>query len=90
MNQQDRKAAIRARMDELIEAIARAICDGKLPVAEQWVLRVREEVADYDQRHQPPSDLPDDQMFGDRGLLGSRVADHLKFHGDCRCASLSF
>jgi len=39
MDQQDRKAAIRARMSEQIEAIAKAICEGKLPVAEQRVLR---------------------------------------------------
>ena len=41
MDQQDRKASIRARMDELIKAIAKAICDGNLPVTEQRVLRVR-------------------------------------------------
>lgn len=39
MDQEDRKAAIRARIDEQIEAVAKAICEGKLPVAKQRVLR---------------------------------------------------
>ncbi|MGY3233328.1 hypothetical protein ACVWZ4_006118 [Bradyrhizobium sp. USDA 4472] len=39
MDQEDRKAAIRARMSEQIEVVATAICNGKLPVAEQRILR---------------------------------------------------
>ncbi|MGY3240050.1 hypothetical protein ACVMAJ_006940 [Bradyrhizobium sp. USDA 4448] len=39
MDQQDRKAAIRTRIGEQIEAVAKALCNGKLPVAEQRILR---------------------------------------------------
>lgn len=34
-----RKAAIRTRIGEQIEAVAKALCNGKLPVAEQRILR---------------------------------------------------
>ncbi|MGY3344699.1 hypothetical protein ACVW16_007393 [Bradyrhizobium sp. USDA 4474] len=39
MDQQDRKSAILARMSEQIEVVAKAICNGKLPVAEQRILK---------------------------------------------------
>ncbi|SFK00965.1 hypothetical protein [Bradyrhizobium sp. Gha] len=39
MDKEDRKAAIRVRIDEQIEAIAKAICEGRLPVADQRILR---------------------------------------------------
>ncbi|WFU69309.1 hypothetical protein [Bradyrhizobium sp. CB2312] len=38
MDQKDRVAAIRNRIDEQIEVIAQAICDNKEPVAAQRVL----------------------------------------------------
>jgi len=38
MDQKDRVAAIRSRIDEQIEVIAQAICDNKEPVAAQRVL----------------------------------------------------
>ncbi|UPJ69874.1 hypothetical protein [Bradyrhizobium sp. 187] len=39
MEQEERIAAIRSRMDEMIEKIAEAICLGRTPVAAQRVLR---------------------------------------------------
>ena len=39
MDQQARNASILARMDGMLEAIAKAICEGRLSVAEQRMLR---------------------------------------------------
>ncbi|MCK1420309.1 hypothetical protein IVB14_07235 [Bradyrhizobium sp. 180] len=58
MDQQGRKTAIRARIAEQIEAIATAICENRLPVAEELVLRWLTAQLAQDDIHPEPVQKP--------------------------------
>ncbi|MFZ5712972.1 MAG: hypothetical protein ACOY3N_09045 [Bradyrhizobium sp.] len=63
MDQRARKAAIRARIDEQIERVAQAICEGKLPTAQQRVLRALAAQLAREDTH-PEEEEPMERRFG--------------------------